>query len=106
MRNRGCITKTQFPTLLRETLENLENNSIVNIRSGFRATGIFPTNRLEVLTRLPGFVPEDQENRNPNMENAFEDIIKRHVSVREQPTPKIKKICWARNGSKIRRPNY
>ncbi|KAG5866247.1 hypothetical protein JTB14_017898 [Gonioctena quinquepunctata] len=91
MRNRGCIPKTQFPTLLRETLENVENNSIVNIKSGFRAIGIFPTNRLEVLKRLPGFVPEDQENRNPNMENAFEDIIKRHVSVREQPTPKRKK---------------
>lgn len=93
MRNRGCIPKTQFPSLLKKTLDDMENRSSENIRSGFRATGIFPVNRLEVLKRLPGFIPADNENENlnPNMERAFDDIIRRHVSVREQPTPKRKK---------------
>lgn len=56
--NGGCIPKAQFPALLREALEMLKENQENIIKSGFRASGIFPLDKTQVLKRLP----------NPNLE--------------------------------------
>ncbi|KAJ8971966.1 hypothetical protein NQ314_000448 [Rhamnusium bicolor] len=48
-----CIQKSQFPTLLKETLHSMKENQGNIIKFGLRATGIFPTGREQVLKRLP-----------------------------------------------------
>lgn len=52
--NKGGIPKAQFPSLLRKTLDKLSDSQTQIIQSGFRATGIYPLDRTQVLKRLPG----------------------------------------------------
>lgn len=47
----SCIPKEQIPSLLRQLCDNLEPG---HIKSGFKATGIYPIDRSQVLKRLPG----------------------------------------------------
>lgn len=56
-KNRGCIPKTEFPRILKKTLDKLgENNtSSQNLISGFKASGIFPLDSNKVLQKLPDF---------------------------------------------------
>lgn len=51
------IPKDTFPSLLKELIEKLAVNGPSNLRSGFRKTGIFPTDRMQVLGRLPSTRP-------------------------------------------------
>lgn len=70
-KNKGCIPKDQFPRLLRQTLEKVKPDNLV---AGFRATGIYPLNREEVLKRLPDWSqpPLNQEAVN----NTFADLLR------------------------------
>lgn len=55
VRNRGVLPKTEFPRKLKEAIEAIDSNQLTkNIKSGFRATGIVPINRKNVLKRIPG----------------------------------------------------
>lgn len=50
-----AIPKSSFPTLLRESLERINNVGSIseNLKSGFRATGIHPIDRNLILRKLP-----------------------------------------------------
>lgn len=50
-RRTGSIPKGQIPSLIKELCSKLEGE---HLKSGFRATGIYPLDRQEVLNRLPG----------------------------------------------------
>ena len=50
-RVKGAIPKENFPTLLSRLFVGLNSSSLI---SGFRATGIYPIDRGQVLKRLPG----------------------------------------------------
>ena len=50
-RIKGSIPKSQFSGLLRKLESRLKSENLI---AGFRATGIWPLNRDEVLKRLPG----------------------------------------------------
>ena len=50
-RIKGSIPKSQFPGLLRKLESRLKSENLI---AGFRATGIWPLDRDEVLKRLPG----------------------------------------------------
>ncbi|KAG8265551.1 hypothetical protein J6590_092465 [Homalodisca vitripennis] len=43
----------QFPMLLRTVLEDLNATTEINIKAGFKKAGIFPSNKEEILARLP-----------------------------------------------------
>lgn len=52
--NRGSIPKDRFPRLLKKCLDTLgEENISNNLKSGFKAAGIVPLDRKEILKRLP-----------------------------------------------------
>lgn len=85
----GCLPKSDFPALLKRCLTELEPRSVQNIISGFRACGIFPVDRMEVLKKLPGF---NQEENPDLLGQAFEEIIKKHVAQPKEPRRKKKKI--------------
>ena len=64
-KSRGCLLKVDFPRLLNEAIDNIGNLE-KNIKSGFKACGIFPLNPDEVLKRLP----PDQETEQLKDENT------------------------------------
>lgn len=49
------LNKKHFPALLRSLIENIEIRQSKNLRSGFKAAGIYPLNPREVLKRIPEF---------------------------------------------------
>lgn len=53
MRAKGVIPKHVFPGILKKVLDHVAPRSSANMKSGFRATGIFPLNSYAVLKRLP-----------------------------------------------------
>lgn len=79
-KNRGCIPKTEFPRILKKTLDNLgENNtSSQNLMSGFKAPGIFPLDPNKVLQKLPDFqlVTETSiNNSETSWVQSFEEFL-------------------------------
>jgi len=72
IKNRGCIVKSEFPTLLKKSIEKIENIE-TNIKSGFRACGIVPLSPDAVLKKIPD--PERQENEGVNAEH-WTNILK------------------------------
>ncbi|XP_003245816.1 uncharacterized protein LOC100569189 [Acyrthosiphon pisum] len=54
LKRKGPLTKDVFPSILKKTLEKLEISQFDNIKSGFKATGIYPLDREKVLNKLPG----------------------------------------------------
>ncbi|CAL4214375.1 unnamed protein product, partial [Meganyctiphanes norvegica] len=46
------ITKSVFPTLLAELFHDLVNNQSMNLRSGFRATGVWPLNKKIIMDKI------------------------------------------------------
>ncbi|XP_046988993.1 uncharacterized protein LOC124594667 [Schistocerca americana] len=53
------VPKDELPGLLKKMMDKLQENIIKNLQSGFRKTGIFPLNKMEVLQRLPKAVLEE-----------------------------------------------
>lgn len=50
--NRGVPPKSEFPLLLKKTIESITNRE-ANLKQGFEASGIFPINPSEVLNKIP-----------------------------------------------------
>jgi hypothetical protein len=93
LKNKGCLPKSVFPTKLRECLQKVESSSKQNILSGFRATGLCPLNRNEVLKHLPETVVEvhlTEENR--ALLNSFSEICQQtNIANSERVSVKRKK---------------
>lgn len=53
MKNRGVVPKSEFPSILKQTIRALGEKSSTNLKSGFKACGIVPFDRNEVIKRLP-----------------------------------------------------
>ncbi|XP_063239266.1 uncharacterized protein LOC134540445 isoform X1 [Bacillus rossius redtenbacheri] len=53
MKHKGTIPKDVLPRLLKSTLKSLSPSIEKNLKSGFRATGVYPYNPEEVLKKLP-----------------------------------------------------
>jgi len=53
-RSKASLPKDKFPGLLAELIQKLEPHVKQNLLSGFRACGIVPLDRQEVLKKLPG----------------------------------------------------
>lgn len=93
MKNRGAIRKDQFPRLLKQVLDSIEGNVSDNLKAGFKKSGIFPINKVEVLKNLPKKSLTMEENDvSVAWCNTFEEFLR---STREKETvikPRKKKI--------------
>lgn len=68
-RIKGSIPKSQFPGLLRKLESRLKSENLI---AGFRATGIWPLDRDEVLKRLPG---TNQDIGGTAVHEVFNDAV-------------------------------
>lgn len=73
----GCLPKDQFPMLLGTVLEDLNAKTVNNIKAGFKKAGIFPSNKEEILARLP------QRDRSLNL-TLVGDVFLAHLEKRRQ----------------------
>lgn len=65
--SKGCVPKHKFPQLLKNALNAIESTCAQNMRAGFRASGMFPLDRHQVLKRIPSAEIEQR----PAAENSF-----------------------------------
>lgn len=85
LKNKGCVPKSIFPSLLNNALQMLGEKNETNIRAGFKATGIFPPDRREVFKRLPQTAEQELENN--AMKESFHAIIENKMpSASSTPT--------------------
>ncbi len=86
------IPKMKFPSLLKTALEKMdtitvlgkqkENRISTNVISGFRACGISPFDKSQVMKRLPGYNRDERENL-----SVFETTITSYLKANRCPTP-------------------
>jgi len=88
----GTLPKTEFPGLLRQLCEAAKKESIV---SSFRATGISPIDRQQVLKRLPSKDKNDAQVKSI-MSDALLETLAVNVGLgqgrsrkRSRPTKKV-----------------
>lgn len=74
-KNSGPIPKSEFPKLLRNTLEKLHESMQNNIKSGFNATGIYPFNKQKVLNKIPNRSEDGDNDLSNSWTEAFVDIL-------------------------------
>lgn len=90
-KNRGVVPKSDFPKLLKKTLEALETAS-ENLKAGFAACGICPLNRQKVLQRLPKEAPDEHIISNAINQEFIEFLKKTRMPENQQKKPRGKKI--------------
>lgn len=88
LRHAGCIPKSVFPGLLAQTLERMQDVD-KTLKSGFRAAGIVPLNRNEVLKHFPreeaGDIDDDA------FVASFSEIVDNATAVQNHMRPKRSK---------------
>lgn len=60
-KNRGVLPKSEFPKLLRITLETVGYKESKNAIAGFKASGIYPLDKEQVLKKIPKQKNEEEE---------------------------------------------
>lgn len=93
------LPKSEFPAMLNKALHILSDRDESNIKSGFRATGIFPQNRNEVLKRIRG----EPLTVEPNAINeSFVDFMRNATAVIDRPAAKRSKKINVEAGKSVR----
>ena len=93
-RAKGSIPKSNFPSMLKRLCDNLPPRNII---AGFRATGLFPFDRTQVLKRIPGTSRDPGGNAEVNnvLNDSVMALLRLHCSVatpRRNPNRRGKKI--------------
>ncbi|KAL0870945.1 hypothetical protein ABMA27_004770 [Loxostege sticticalis] len=87
--NQTTLNKKHFPKLLRELLETIKLKEMDNIKSGFKASGVYPVNPHEVLKKIP----EIQEDiLSYGIDQALLDYLKETRAPKPMQTRRNKKI--------------
>lgn len=73
----GNLSKSAFPLLLKRAIDSMSANSEKNIQSGFRATGIYPLDRNQVLWRLPKEVSRTSLLSNTQFDDILLNFLKK-----------------------------
>lgn len=91
--NRGVIPKSQFPGLLKSTIDALETKNS-NLIAGFAACGIVPLDRTRVLKKLPDYIDSSMDSSAASWSSSIIDVLKttRCPEVRERARVRGKKI--------------
>ena len=71
----GTIPKQDFPKLLRELMVGLEQNSVNNMKAGFKKCGILPFNPAKVLDRLHDSVMTSLPQHVEKISKSFMDHL-------------------------------
>lgn len=102
-RNRGVLPKSVFPNILKQAIEGV-NNISSNIKAGFRATGIIPLNRQQILQRLPRTL-KDIEEENTSLNTT---LIGHLETLRPNPSttaPRGKRLRTIKCGAAVEMSN-
>lgn len=112
IKNKGVLPKTEFPRMITKLLDKLQPNMSQNIKSGFASSGIFPTDRNRVLTKL---IPSgrSQPLNNEALNDSFTEIMKKQTATINTETRKRTKRLDVPPGKSValadleflRRPN-
>ena len=74
-RTRASLPKDKFPTLLSQLMTKLQPNIKQNLQSGFRACGIAPLDRQQVLKKLPGQTTGNEGDTGATVSAAVIDML-------------------------------
>ena len=74
----GAIPKEHLPTLLGRLVNDLQPNSLI---SGFRASGIYPLDRNQVLKRLPGTSEDQESDSSFALNSSVIDLLKENLGI-------------------------
>ena len=87
-RIKGAIPKEHLPTILNKLNNTLRSEALI---SGFRATGIYPMDKTEVIKRLPGKY-KDPGGKDTVMilKESVLDILKNNLGLGANPPAKRK----------------
>lgn len=85
----NCVDKSIFPRMLTKLEHELQPNRSKNIRSGFRAAGIYPLNPGEVLKKLPN--ERFKKQVSGEIDSALLDFLKQQRTPKEKITVNKKK---------------
>nr|CAI5869639.1 unnamed protein product [Callosobruchus analis] len=93
MKHRGTLPKDTFPRLLNSCLQDM---GIIkkNVLSGFRATGIHPLDRDQVLKRVPKDLVDmncDMQNESTAIMQSFQTFLKETRTLETQPVKEKRK---------------
>lgn len=94
-RQKGCIPKEIFPSLLSRLYEKIRDKGKENAKQGFRKTGLHPLNPNEVLRMLPDINAEDVENDRNILNQSVLQFLqdqRGNSSRTQQPRSRGKKI--------------
>ncbi|XP_050305884.1 uncharacterized protein LOC126743011 [Anthonomus grandis grandis] len=94
LKHRGVIPKTEFPRLLRQSVEKIGIKSKENSIAGFKACGIFPLDPNKVLNKIPRnlHIEENGENNDQAWSNTIISHLKNLKTTPNQSTKRGKKI--------------
>lgn len=94
-KNRGTLPKDVFPRLLNKCLTEMgDDNTKKNVLAGFRASGIYPLDKDEVLKRLPNSLNNIEQNRTEEtteLVESFQLFLERTRTAETAPLKKRKK---------------
>lgn len=77
----GNLPKEQFPVLLSKLWKAVANNIGQNLISGFRATGLYPPDPVQVLKRIPDGISIDNETVVRSLDASLIDLLKEHRGI-------------------------
>ncbi|XP_021711614.1 jerky protein homolog-like [Aedes aegypti] len=100
-KHKGTVPKFVFPGLLKKALDRMDKASD-NLRAGFRASGIYPLNRFQVLKKLPSTESEAGKNADESWSAAFVDVLKEARFGNESVTQKRKKRIQVEPGQTVK----
>jgi hypothetical protein len=84
-RNSSSIPKEEFPKLLKKLMNQIDNGSCENLKSGFTKCGINPIDRNKVLSRLPIHPSTRDKQDEPIVMDSLTTLLK---EMRYGPTVK------------------
>ena len=92
-RRSGALPKTQFPTLLTRLWNSQAYVVKKNLISGFRATGLYPLNRTEPLSKLPSYSTRfSTEGSVEVMNNTLINLLSQNRGIESQKKGRGKKV--------------
>ena len=79
-RHIGCVPKVEIPKLLSQLVDMLCPD---HLKSGFKASGIYPLDSSQVLKRLPGFNNDPGGNNTSNIFNdSVMELLSSHCGIK------------------------
>ncbi|KAL4719073.1 hypothetical protein ACJJTC_011537 [Scirpophaga incertulas] len=84
-----CLNKKHFPKLLSKLTEAIQMKEHENIKSGFKATGVFPLNPQEVLKKIPEI---QEEILTYGIDQALVDYLKETRAPQPMKVKRNKRI--------------